>query len=65
MCQSILVENLVRVLQNSVDDLDLPSSVCNRRTGIRSHECRTEDNGEVVGVHAIDMRVLNNTVQME
>lgn len=63
--QSILIKNLVRVYQDCVNDLDLPAGICNSGAGIGAHECGTEDDGQVVGVHAVDVRVVNDAVQVE
>lgn len=62
---SVIVENLVCVLQNGIDDLDLPACVRNGSAGVSAHEGRSEDDCQVVRVHAIDMRVIHNTVEME
>jgi hypothetical protein len=38
--RSVIVEDLVRVLQYGVDDTDLPSCVRDVGTCVRTHQCR-------------------------
>jgi len=51
----VVVEDLIRVLQYRVDDLDLPAGVGDGRTGIGAHECGSEYHGQIVRVHAVDV----------
>lgn len=44
----ILIKDLIRVLQNRVNDLDLPAGIRDGGAGVGAHECGTEDDGEVV-----------------
>lgn len=62
---SILIKDLVRVYQDCVNDLDLPAGICDGGAGIGAHERGTEDDGQIVGVHAIDVGVVNDAVQVE
>lgn len=62
---SILIKDLVRVYQDCVNDLDLPACICDSGAGIRAHERGTEDDGQIVGVHAVDVGVVNDAVQVE
>lgn len=57
----VLVKNLIRILQNCINNLDLPPGVSNRFSRIGAHERRAENDSEVVGVHAIDVGVVNHS----
>lgn len=61
----LVVEDLVAVLQNSVNDLDLPARVGDAGTRVGSHDGGTEDDSEVMRVHAVDVRVFHDAVEME
>lgn len=63
--KSILIENLVRVYQDCVNDLDLPAGICNGGAGIGAHEGGAENDGQVVRVHAVNVRVVDDAVQVE
>ena len=52
----VLVKYLVGVLQDCVHDLNLPPRVLDSSSRVRSHEGGTEDDGQVVGVHSVDVR---------
>jgi hypothetical protein len=52
----VLVKDLVSVLQDRVHDLDLPSGVLDGSAGVCPHEGGAEDDGQVVRVHAVDVR---------
>jgi len=51
---SVVIKNLVRVLQNSVNNPHLPSSISDVRASAGAHESGAEDNGEVLRVHPVD-----------
>lgn len=53
---SILIKDLVSVLQNSINNLNLPSGILDRSLRVSTHERGTEDDGQVVRVHAVDVR---------
>lgn len=61
----ILIKDLVRVLQNRVNNLDLPPGIGNGGSRIGAHEGRPEDDGQVVGVHAVRVRVVHDAVEVE
>lgn len=61
----ILIEDLVRILQDGIDDADLPASIGDIAARSGAHEGRPEDDGEVLGVHAVDGGVLGDAVQVQ
>jgi hypothetical protein len=61
----VVVEDLVRVLQDRVDDLDLPAGVGDGGRRVRAHQRRPEDDGQVVRVHAVRVRVVHDAVQVQ
>lgn len=61
----VLVEDLVRVLQDGVDNLDLPPGVLDGPPRVGAHEGGAEDDGEVVRVHAVDVRGLDDAVEVQ
>lgn len=63
--QLIFIENLVSVLKNGVDDPDLPAGVGNGSARISAHERGAEDDGKVVRVHAVNMRLVHDAVEVE
>lgn len=65
MPQSFVVKDLVGVLQNCIDNLDLPSGVGDASCRIGTHDRGAKDDGEVVGVHPVDMGVLHDAVEVE
>lgn len=56
---------MVGVLQNGVDDLDLPSCVGNGRAWVAAHEGRAKDDSEVVRVHARNVGVVHDAVEVK
>lgn len=62
---SILIENLICILQNCINHLDLPARIGNSRTRIGSHESRTEYDGQVMRVHPVDVGVVHDAIEME
>jgi hypothetical protein len=46
--QLVLIENLVRVLQNGVNDPNLPAGVGDGGAGVGAHERGAKDDGEVM-----------------
>lgn len=60
--RSILIKDLVRVYQDCVNDLDLPTGICNGGAWIGAHERGAEDDGQVMGVHAVDVGVVDDAV---
>lgn len=63
--QSFVVKDLVGVLQNCINNFDLPSGVGNASCRIGAHDRGAKDDGEVVGVHPVDMGVLHDAVEVE
>ena len=63
--RSIIVKDLVGVLKNGVDHPDLPASIGDVTAAAGPHEGRAEDDGEVLGAHPVDTRVLDHTVEVE
>lgn len=61
---SIIVEDLVGVLQNSIDNSDLPASVGNARARGVAHEGRPEDDCQILRAHARGFRVLHHAEQV-
>lgn len=56
---------MVGVLQNSVDDLDLPSCVGNGSAWVAAHEGRAKDDGEIVRVHACNVGVIHDAIEVK
>lgn len=63
--RSVVVKDLVGVVQDGIDDADLPASVLDIRAGVGAHQGRSEDDCQVGGVHAVRERVLLDAVQMK
>lgn len=56
---------MVRVLQDCVDDFDLPPCVGNGLARICAHQCRAKYDGKVMRVHAVDMGIIHDAVEVE
>lgn len=52
-------------MQNRINDFNLPAGVGNGRAGIRAHERRAKDDGQVVRVHAVHVRIVHDAVQVQ
>lgn len=61
----ILIKDLVGILQYRINNSDLPSCVLDICSWCRAHERWPKDNGQILRVHAIDGRVLDDAVQVE
>lgn len=61
----VLVKDLQRVLQDRVDRLDLPACVGDGGAWVCSHECRAEDDGQVMRVHAVVVTVVHDTPEVK
>ena len=61
----IIIKNLIRILQNRIHNPDLPPRIRNTRPGGGAHERRAEDDGQVLGAHAVRRRVVDDAVQVQ
>lgn len=52
-------------MQNGIDDFNLPSCVGHRRARVAAHERRAKDDGQVMRVHAVNVRVVHHAVQVQ
>lgn len=62
---SIVIEYLIRVLQDGIDDPDLPARIADARAWGGSHQRRPEYDGQILRAHPSDVRVVYHTVQMQ
>ena len=62
---SVFVKYLQRILQNAVDDPNLPSGVCDIGNRIGHHEGRREADCQVARSHLVDALALGNAMQMQ
>ena len=62
---SVVVKNLICVVQYRINDSDLPTRVLDVRTSIRTHERGTEYDGEIRGIHSVGGRSLLDAIQVE
>lgn len=61
---SIFIKYLVRILQDRVNDLDLPAGVGNGSRWIRAHQRWAKDDGQIVRIHSVDMRIVHDSIKM-
>jgi hypothetical protein len=56
---------LVGVVQNRVDDTNLPSRVLDIWTRVRTHQGGSKNNRQVRSIHSVSKRILLDPVQVE
>lgn len=62
----LIIKDTIRILQYRINDLNLPPRVLDahpRRAG--PHERRPEDDGQVVRVHPVGVRVVHDAVEVQ
>lgn len=63
--RSVVVEDLVRVLQDRVNHTHLPAGVRDVSLGAGTHQRWAEHNSQILAVHPAGSRVLHHAVEMQ
>lgn len=61
----VLIKDLVGVLKDGVNNLDLPACIGDGCGSVTAHEGRTENDSQVVRVHAVGVCIVHDSVEME